>query len=230
MEPENFNTWKVNDLKEYLLQYDILPKDIKGSGKNGNVIKSDLIRTVKKVNKKENFNNEPINITLTNDIYQEVLYNLPIDDIKSFCLSNKNTHNNICENKLFWENKFQKDNLPIIGKPTNLNEWFKEYQKVYNAVYESKAFIIYLKSGNRGIYIFNSPIKFTLLSELYGNAYNNTRIIQILHIENQYTINLYKYTIQGKLENKMTNINDDYVLKLLTYVLYYYPNAVIVDI
>lgn len=40
---EDFNTWLVADLKNLLLQYDILP--IKGSGKNGNVIKADFIKS-----------------------------------------------------------------------------------------------------------------------------------------------------------------------------------------
>ena len=46
-----FDSWYVNELKEYLLQYNITPKDIKGSGKNGNVVKKDLVRTAKKISK-----------------------------------------------------------------------------------------------------------------------------------------------------------------------------------
>lgn len=50
MEQENFNKWSVKDLREYLLQYDIIDEDIKGTGKNGNIIKSDLVHTAKKLN------------------------------------------------------------------------------------------------------------------------------------------------------------------------------------
>lgn len=45
------DSWFVPELKEYLLQYNITPKDIKGSGKNGNVVKKDLVRTAKKISK-----------------------------------------------------------------------------------------------------------------------------------------------------------------------------------
>lgn len=54
MEDVNFNSWTVKDLKEYLLQYDIRAQDIKGSGKNGNVIKKDLLKAANKMNKKNN--------------------------------------------------------------------------------------------------------------------------------------------------------------------------------
>ena len=38
----DFKSWTINDLKEYLLQHDIIIK--KGSGKNGSVLKQDLIK------------------------------------------------------------------------------------------------------------------------------------------------------------------------------------------
>lgn len=46
---EDFNKWSVSDLKEYLLQYDITAKDIQGSGKNGNVIKTDYIFAARQI-------------------------------------------------------------------------------------------------------------------------------------------------------------------------------------
>lgn len=46
-----FESWLVSELKELLLQYNITPKDIKGTGKNGNVVKKDLVRTAKKITK-----------------------------------------------------------------------------------------------------------------------------------------------------------------------------------
>ena len=40
----DYDRWLVKDLKELLLSRDINLKTIKGSGKNGNVIKADLVR------------------------------------------------------------------------------------------------------------------------------------------------------------------------------------------
>ncbi len=47
-----YNHWYVSDLKELLLQYDLYPT--KGSGKNGNIIKSDLFKATKKSQMKLN--------------------------------------------------------------------------------------------------------------------------------------------------------------------------------
>jgi hypothetical protein len=51
MESPDFNAWLVNDLKLYLLQFDVTSNDIKGSGKNGNVIKKDYVRAAYKIYK-----------------------------------------------------------------------------------------------------------------------------------------------------------------------------------
>lgn len=53
MDTEDFNKWSVKDLKEYLLQYDIIEDDIEGSGKNGRIIKADLVRTADNLNLKK---------------------------------------------------------------------------------------------------------------------------------------------------------------------------------
>ena len=44
---ESFDDWTILELKDYLLQHDILIKDI--NGKNGNVVRKDLIKAVKKI-------------------------------------------------------------------------------------------------------------------------------------------------------------------------------------
>jgi len=46
---EDFKKWSVYDLKDYLLQHDIITSDIEGSGKNNRVMKNDLIRFAKKI-------------------------------------------------------------------------------------------------------------------------------------------------------------------------------------
>ncbi len=45
---EDFSSWTVPYLKELLLQYGIDTRYMKGSGKNGNMIKKDYIKLSKK--------------------------------------------------------------------------------------------------------------------------------------------------------------------------------------
>lgn len=235
MERENFNTWTVNDLKKYLLQYDVT--DIKGTGKNGRVIKKDLIYAANKIYNRKSVsfneltqhmnlvdNNESYSKTLPEDIYQEVLYYLPINDIKSFCITHKYT----CHNKLFWQNKFAIDNLPIIGDPTNFTEWIYEYNKVYDAVYESKAFMLYLKSEIRYIYIDAAPDNFNKLVPIFGNNYENIKVLQLFHANGKFSLGFFATTFASKLITKM-DVDEAYGLKLLTYIFYLYPNVLITN-
>lgn len=101
MELEDFSKWKVNELKEYLLQYDITPKDIKGTGKNGNIVKNDLLKAIKKLNK--NITKNPQNFTIpeelsnatsfqftgNNDVDIHILRNLSSYELANLCTTNK---------------------------------------------------------------------------------------------------------------------------------------------
>ena len=79
----DFDSWLVPELKEYLLQYNITPKDIKGSGKNGNVVKKDLVRTAKKTSKfspKKPTNTFPSELT---DVLPTIIGNLDLYETKT---------------------------------------------------------------------------------------------------------------------------------------------------
>lgn len=123
MEQEDFNKWLVSDLKTLLLQYDIEDSDIKGSGKNGNVLKKDYIQAISKIN----FNPLKSN-QINKDIWYNILLQLDYKDLKNTCLTDKNAVH-VCNNKAFWENKFKYDGLILIGKvPQTLEEWRKKYK------------------------------------------------------------------------------------------------------
>ena len=53
---KELSTFNNTNLKELLLQYDIDEKLIKGSGKNGNVLKKDRINALTKYNKRSKTN------------------------------------------------------------------------------------------------------------------------------------------------------------------------------
>lgn len=121
---ENFNNWRVSDLKQFLLQYNISDVDIEGSGKNSNVVKKDYVRTASLLTIKE-YNYQDIN----EDVWYNILIHLKYHDLKKTCLTAKSAIK-ICNNISFWKDKFQKENLTIVGKmPMTIKEWIKKYKK-----------------------------------------------------------------------------------------------------
>ncbi len=97
---ENYDTWKVHELKELLLQYNINIQDIKGSGKNNNnVLKADIIKTIQK-SPEEKLNIGNYNF-LPNEMIKEIAYHLDLDDILSLCTVEKRS-NIVCDKEL-WE-------------------------------------------------------------------------------------------------------------------------------
>ncbi len=132
---EDFNQWLVADLKNLLLQYDILPT--KGSGKNGNVIKADLLRAAKKI-KKDRYNQintyDAINPNLPEDIMMEILLNADIKTIEQYCYTKK--YQKICNDVNFWKSLFDRDDLPLYEEPMTTEEWINMYYKMDSIVNE----------------------------------------------------------------------------------------------
>lgn len=53
----DFTTWTRQELKELLLQYNINPEDVKGTGRHGRRRKSDYIKRIKKIHQFTVINN-----------------------------------------------------------------------------------------------------------------------------------------------------------------------------
>jgi hypothetical protein len=151
---ESFDDWTILELKDYLLQHNISMKDIKGSGKNGNVVRKDLIKVLKKIHRndikssklsfklfkkspKQSQQNSYIkstystDIQLNDDILYEIMLNASIDVMKPLCLSSHSLYN-ICQDNDFWQKKLTYHSLPPLYKsPTTMDEWIKEYTKLF---------------------------------------------------------------------------------------------------
>ncbi len=130
MEAENFNKWRIADLKQLLLQFNITDVDIEGSGKNGNVVRKDYVQTISKImlslSPTKMDSNPQTNIN--EDIWYNIMLHLNYTDLKKSCLTDK-TAMKVCNNISFWKNKFENEHLEIIGKiPTTLKEWIKKYK------------------------------------------------------------------------------------------------------
>lgn len=123
--------WKISDLKEYLLQYDIILT--KGSGKNGNVLKKDLIKKIEKLHdlksekyKMKKFKNENIFNRLPTEIIEEILILLDISSIKSYYA----IKSSIC-NHAFWKKLYLRDELLYYKKDT-IGDYLQTYDCIKN--------------------------------------------------------------------------------------------------
>ena len=156
MNSENFNTWLVADLKNLLLQYDITNKDIQGTGKNGNVVKKDYIKTIKKIiNNIIKFDNN-----LDTVVWHQILLNLPYQELQKVYMVNMNALN-ACQNNLFWIDKFKIENLPLKEPyPQSIAEWIKYYKTAYDN--KHKKYYVIAEGGSMSSEYFTD-------TELYDN-------------------------------------------------------------
>lgn len=68
-------------------------------------------------------------LTKDTDTNLQIMLNMDINDIASFCQTNKNA-NQLCQDFYFWTLKFEYDNLPIINPFTSDTHFIKEYHLV----------------------------------------------------------------------------------------------------
>ena len=87
------------------------------------------------------------------ELQRQIMMESNIDDIQSFCMTNKFT---ICNDFNFWHEKFQYDDILFMGNlPLTPIGWIKEYKKVYHCKVTT-----YLLSQVNSVYIFlpkNTP-------------------------------------------------------------------------
>lgn len=234
---EDFNKWTVPELKALLLQYDISPNEIKGTGKNNNVIKADLIKAVKKVIKREvkrDIKNETKNNVKTIDLNQDVCYNLllnaDINDIVNLCSVNKSCHQACHVN--FWKTKIQNDfdiNIPENINPKTINEWVFLYKQMNKLVNRLDNLDIYIKFKVTDNVLYDIQNIFSS-SDLYFIQMAEERdVIKQQFIRSSLDDHLIdvQYTEVGEHDYYTINtkINKDKFIEILITILYYYPDV-----
>ena len=75
---------------------------------------------------------DKMNYIETDFIVFNVLLNSDIDTIYKM-YNESDAAKEICNDKYFWERKFENDKLILINYKTNIDSWINEYKKVYNA-------------------------------------------------------------------------------------------------
>lgn len=230
---EDFDKWTVPELKALLMQYDIYPNEIKGTGKNNNVIKADLIKTVKNVIKRDIKRDIKTEINASIDLNQDVCYNLllkaDINDTVNLCSVNKSCH--LACNVTFWKNKIQNDfniNIPENINPKTINEWvflYKQITKVYRLdnldiyikfkVTDNVLYDIHNIFSSSDLYFIQSAEKRDVIKEQFIRSRVQRDLIDVQYTElgenDYYTIN--------------TEISKNKFIEILIIILYYYPDV-----
>jgi hypothetical protein len=162
------------------------------------------------------------NISLPDDVIREILYLLPFEDIKTFCITQKYQH--ICNDASFWKIIFEKSNLPIIGTPQNAQEWIDEYKKIYNAYIESELLL-----NNKDIFGIIANI-------IPNNSYISVLTIFDKTMEFPIKVEIFRgmkgFLISYDAQIKTINLSKQskqYTLNILIQILYYYPNIILYD-
>jgi hypothetical protein len=158
-------------------------------------------------------------LILPEDVMKEILLLSNFETIKNYCSTKK--YQNICNQVAFWTFIFKRDNIEIIGNPSNTSEWIKEYETIQNAKKESKLIMQYHKNSKDDIlYIqidqndsFNSYI-----IKKYGSVYRGKHQIYSKKYLNFYQIFIGPYSKNMYLEEYINYISD---------LLYFYPNLYI---
>jgi len=180
----DFSKWLVSDLKDLLLQYNVDINDIKGSGKNGNIIKKDYIKTAKKItfqkmaSPKITLKNEHQSIIVPEDIWYNILLHLNYRDFTKTCLTDKMALK-ICEKKQFWHDKFNHEHLIMLRskEPDNIKDWIKYYQKSAYVANKAVKIVNVLKSNaeNNIIIFINLNDNILRIIPLYHEEVKNAR-------------------------------------------------------
>lgn len=218
---EDFSSWTIPYLKELLLQYGIDTRYMKGSGKNGNMIKKDYIKLSKKYVKYQDVN--PKYVTqLPNEMWEEIL----LQSDENLCLLNKQTVS-ICQSKEFWYKKFASQDLPIdwVEKDLTLSDLVKHYHKLLFAknyshrlielfkhlhqLYPNEYFSIFSYSQEIGNYtkVFPNHIKQLNRLEAVKERHEDSQYVSfiMLFADNE---NLVQFDLQDDQGDDVLGINN----------------------
>lgn len=170
---------------------------------------------------------------LNNDMMKEIMLNASSNTIKNLCLTNKVT-NQICNDKIFWHDKFEHDQLPhlvIIKKhqdakgnslqipsnmkrlPTNVNKWLNAYDKMKRCNEMAIDFVDYILKNKK----FTS---FTAIVFIHFSLWLPKNMIDFIVNDSQHEINLYfevknnKFNMELIKQIEEDEIDEEYRVKM----------------
>ncbi len=155
------------------------------------------------------------------DELYEIMIHLDIEDLQSLCSTNT-IYIQLCENKDFWYNKVQHDDLPLFNNPSSINDYIKiKYADDIVKKYTIKQHLVIFLT-NEDLSLILPPNEYNQIKnfdydavELFTHFYKENNIPSLIN---------YKSLKDGKrVELKMFKMLRDDVLNVLFKVAYYYP-------
>jgi hypothetical protein len=160
-------------------------------------------------------------MNIPSDLYEQIMLDMDIDTLKSFCSTNKK----VCLNFNFWVKKFKYDNLYIFttNLPKTSFNWIKEYKKSLQATQIAEK--ILQKSTNVDSIILCEINKTNL------EVLNNILPFNI-HKNSMPIFDFTKYTITDRdfVNDIIINYDNlDQILYIFKRLIYYSPSVTLCD-
>src|SRR5258708_9538835 len=145
MEP----AYKISDIYKHLRTYEqyknlsdyYIKKDIKEKYKLKTVKKENLLEELNYL-----YNAVPSNVILPSEMWENILLNTDVNELKNVCFTNKTTIN-ICNKTSFWKEKITLFNLPFdwldLNAIKSINDWIKTFDKLlFSDLYSTKLLLL----------------------------------------------------------------------------------------
>lgn len=153
------------------------------------------------------------NFQLPEEMMLEILYHADFNTIMNYCKTKKYS---VCHSDAFWKFIFNRDHIPIKS-----NAWMNDYQYYQECLFEASIMLKLPYKYTSGVYDVFIQSEFNdYIVNKYGEIFNNE---QYFYTSN--TNGVYKL-IFG---TKYIMMTEDEFMHLLTDILYFHPDAEIVN-
>jgi hypothetical protein len=157
---------------------------------------------------------------------KEAMYNILLNSqfkyVKKLCAVN-NDINVICQDEQFWKDKLINDqivNSMTICLIQSYKQFYNDYYNIYTRITHM------LKNKNKLTFVFNNQ-NLSFVSHYLQNCQNCVDR-QLISFNFYDGILGYLYYVGDKLNKKYVILTDETLLKIVTLLIYFYPNVKII--
>lgn len=151
-------------------------------------------------------------LTGNTDVDYKILMYLEPDELSKVCRTNHYSRE-LCDNKVFWIDKFEHDKLPLLYKPDELNDWLILYKNTKVGYQLAKYALILQKLLRNDIEIVaNEQLYVGSLIKQVNKNFKLQKVSQI-YIDLDYNVELYR---NDHVISKF-KLDKDKIMILLTY-------------
>ena len=136
------------------------------------------------------------------DIHYLILLEMDIDTLANYCHTNTSAQK-YCNRPSFWREKFNDDQLPMIGEePTNLQAWINRYKLILQAKNDIRHVMIMREMGTDDIFITGPSVLYNMLGIVYKSDKKDKIKLKIIYDKGHYLVivNAIKVTTLSEYE------------------------------